>query len=83
MTQTSIQRWNSHHKKLYRLARQYLFDGEGNWVGDDRPQDIKAYWATLSDTERAFERLQRTDAAVFIEFVERIEKSIPKPHIAP
>lgn len=75
--------WNSHRKKLYLAARQYLFDGQGNWLADDRPRDIKAYWATLNDTERAFERLQRTDAAVFMEFIERIERSIPKPPIQP
>lgn len=79
-----MHKYSSKEKKLYRAARQYLlFDSEGNWVGDDSPRDIKAYWATLSDTERAFEKLQRTDAAVFIEFVEHIERSIPKPHIQP
>jgi len=59
------------------------FDKEKNWTGDDRPNDIKKYWATLNDTERAFEIMQRSDAAVFMEFVERIERSIPKIPIKP
>lgn len=83
MTQTSLPQWNRRSKKLYRAARQYLFDTDGNWLGDDSPYDIKAYWANLTDTQRAFEKLERTDAAMFMEFVERLEKSIPKPHIAP
>jgi hypothetical protein len=75
---------NLKQRKIYRLARQYLsFDKEKNWTGDDRPMDIKAYWATLNDTERAFEILERTDAAVFMEFVERIERNVPKIPIKP
>ena len=75
---------NLKQRKIYRLARQYLsFDKEKNWTGDDRPRDIKAYWATLSDIERAFEMIERTDAAVFMEFVERIERSMPKIPMGP
>lgn len=66
---------------MIQQKKQLFF--EDNWLGEDRPMDIKAYWANLTDTERAFERLERTDAAMYMEFVERLEKSIPKPHIAP
>jgi hypothetical protein len=59
------------------------FDAENNWVGETRPSDIKTYWANLTDTERAFEILQRSDAAVFMEFHDRIINSIPKPPIQP
>lgn len=69
---------------MRELAKQHLsYDADGNWVGEDRPNDIKAYWATLSDTERAFEILEGTDAALFMQFYENIERSIPKPPIAP
>ena len=90
MTPTS---WSAERKRLYRQAlhqtmldrakQQLSFDAEENWHGEDRPHHIKAYWESLTDTERAFERLQRTDAAIFMEFHERIMASIPKPHIAP
>lgn len=66
---------------MIQQKKQSFF--EDNWLGEERPMDIKAYWANLTDTERAFERLERTDAAMYMEFVERLEKSIPKPHIAP
>lgn len=59
------------------------FDAENNWVGETRPSDIKIYWASLTDTERAFEIMQRSDAAVFMEFHDRILNSIPKPPIQP
>lgn len=91
MTQTN---WSVERKRLYRQARHQViiemvvrqyssFDADGNWVAEDRPHDIKLYWASLTDTERAFEILQNTDAAQFMQFYESIEKSIPKPHIAP
>lgn len=91
MTQTN---WSAERKRLYRQARHQViiemvvrqyssFDADGNWVGEDRPHDIKQYWASLTDTERAFEILQNTDAALFMQFYERIERDIPKPHIAP
>ena len=65
-------------------GKQPLFyDEEQNWHGEARPMDIKTYWDNLTDTERAFERLQRSDAAVFMEYHEQIIASIPKPHIAP
>jgi hypothetical protein len=50
---------------------------EGNWLGEDSPSDIKQYWATLTDTERAIQILERTDAAVYMEFVDKINRSIP------
>lgn len=80
--------WTSLKKRLYRqalhrrmseLARQHLsFDAESNWTDGDRPRDIKAYWAGLTDTERAFERLQNTDAAVYMAFYEQIQRSMPE-----
>jgi hypothetical protein len=61
------------------MARQHLcFDNENNWVDGDRPGDIKAYWATLSETERAFERLQNTDAALYMAFYEKMQRSMPE-----
>ena len=70
---------NLKQRKIYRLARQYLsFDKEKNWTGDDRPRDIKAYWASLTDTERAFERLQNTDAAMYMAFYQQIQRSMPE-----
>lgn len=65
-------------------AKQYSpFDNENNVVGEGRPNDYKRYWASLTDTERAFETLANTDAAVFMAFWNKIEQSIPKPHVAP
>lgn len=65
-------------------AKQYSpFDGEHNVVGDSSPNDYKRYWAGLTDTERAFEILQNTDAAQFIQFWNKIEASIPKPPVEP
>ncbi len=84
MTPTNF---SKRQRKLYRQARHQViqamekqyspFDREGNVVGDERPQDFKTYWANLSDTERAFERLQRTDAAVYMEFCDLIRKTLP------
>jgi uncharacterized protein YpiB (UPF0302 family) len=65
-------------------AKQYSpFDAEGNVVSDESPGDFKRYWASLSDTERAFEILRNTEAAVFIQFWNKIQDSIPKPPIQP
>lgn len=84
---TQIRDWPLRKRQLYRQALHQAmrsrmtpdlsFDAEENWQGDARPMDIKTYWANLTDTERAFERLQRTDAAIFMEFHERIMASIP------
>jgi hypothetical protein len=86
-------RWSAEQRRLWRQARHQVlqsrttpdlcFDAEGNVVGDARPSDYKSYWAGLSETERAFEILCNTDAAVFIQYWNKIENSIPKPHIAP
>ena len=65
------------------MTQNSCFDAEGNVVGDDCPNDYKRYWAGLTDTERAFETLANTDAAQFMAFWDKIEQSIPKPHIAP
>ena len=59
------------------------FDAENNWQGETRPNDIKTYWESLSETERAFEILEGTEAAVFMAFHDRIMNSIPKPPIQP
>jgi hypothetical protein len=59
------------------------FDAEDNWQGETRPMDIKTYWASLSDTERAFEILEGTDAAIFMQYHDRIMNSIPKIPIKP
>ena len=85
---TQIRNWPSRRRQLYRQARHQAmqsqmkqdlsFDAEGNWVGEESPYDIKRYWENLTDTERAFEKLQQSDAAVFMEFHERIMNSIPK-----
>jgi hypothetical protein len=65
-------------------ATQYSpFDAEGNVVGDDSPRDLKGYWASLSDTERAFEILSNTPLAQFIQFWNKTQDSIPKPPIQP
>ena len=78
--------WSSTQKQLWLQARRQVksamtqnssFDAEGNWVGDERPNDIVNYWANLSETDRAFERLQRTDAAVYMEFVDLIRRTMP------
>lgn len=60
------------------MNQNSCFDPEQNWYGDDRPNDIKQYWAALNDTERAFERLQRTDAALYMEFVDQIRRTMPE-----
>ncbi len=90
---TQIRDWPYKYRVLYRQARHLAirsqmkpvlsFDAENNWLGDVRPRDIKTYWASLTDTERAFEILERTEAAVFMEFHDRIMHSIPKPPIKP
>lgn len=59
------------------------FDADNNWLGEVRPKDLKAYWESLSETERAFEILEQTEAAVFMAFHDKIMNSIPKPPIAP
>lgn len=56
---------------------------EGNWLGEDRPTDIKQYWNSLTDTERAIQKLEGTDAAVYMQFHDRLMNSIPKPPVAP
>lgn len=79
--------WSPSHRRLWRTARRQLlsqmtqdlsFDADGNWVGDPRPNDIKAYWEGLDETQRAFEKLQRTDAAVYMEFVDQIRRTMPE-----
>lgn len=91
MTPTS---WSVEKRRLYKQARHQViiemvvrqsssYDADGNWVAEDSPHDIKLYWANLTDTERAFEILQGTDAAQFMQFYESIERSIPKPPVAP
>jgi hypothetical protein len=87
-------RWSAEQRLLWRQARHQVllhmtatpyspFDAEHNVVGDDRPRDFKRYWDNLTDTERAFEILQNTEAAVFIQYWNKIQAGIPKPHIAP
>ena len=90
---TRIKDWPLRHRQLYRKAlhqamlsqdlQPLFFDEEQNWHGEERPANIKKYWQSLSDTERAFEILQGTDAAIFMQFHDRILNSIPKPPIAP
>ena len=86
--------YSTKQKRLYRQARhQYLvqmmakqyspFDAEGNLVGDERPGDFKRYWDNLDDTERAFQILQNTELAVFIQFWNKIQASIPEPPVQP
>nr|DAU83288.1 MAG TPA: hypothetical protein [Caudoviricetes sp.] len=59
------------------------FDADNNWLGEVRPKDLKAYWENLTETERAFEILEQTEAAVFMAFHDKIMNSIPKPPIQP
>lgn len=76
--------WLTQISQMYCMIqskKQSFF--EGNWLGEDRPSDIKQYWANLTDTERAIQKLERTDAAVYMEFVDKINNSIPEPPIAP
>ena len=90
---TRIKDWPLRQRQLYRKAlhqamlsqdlQPLFFDEEQNWHGEERPANIKKYWQSLSDTERAFEILQGTDAAIFMQFHDRILNSIPKPPIAP
>lgn len=78
-------RWSAEHKRLYRQARHQVltdaqplcFDQDHNWHGESRPGDLKRYWASLSDTERAIQILEGTDAALYIQFCERVQASIP------
>ena len=74
----------AHQSLLQMTAAQYSpFDAEGNVVSDERPGDFKRYWDSLTETERAFEILQNTNAAQFIQFWNKIQDSIPKPPIQP
>jgi hypothetical protein len=67
------------HQRISELAKQHLSsDSEDNWTDSDRPQDIRRYWAALTDTERAFERLQNTDAALYMAFYEQMMRNIPE-----
>lgn len=84
---THIRSWLVSHRRLWRTARRQVlsqmthdlsFDADGNWVGDPSPRDIKQYWEGLDDTQRAFEKLQRTDAAVYMEFVDQIRRTMPE-----
>ena len=87
-------KWSKEQKRLYRQARHQVlvsrmaeqyspFDADGNVVSDQRPGDFKRYWDSLTDTERAFQILENTEAAQFIQFWNRIQDSIPKPPIEP
>ena len=79
-------KWSARHKRLYRAARHQAllgiqplsFDEDDNWYGDDRPDDIKRYWASLSDTERAIQILEGTDAALYMQFYNNIMSNIPQ-----
>ncbi len=85
---TQIREWPLAYRRLYRRARHQAllsqmthdlcFDSEDNWSGEDRPRDIRAYWHSLTDTERAIQRLERTEAAIYMEFYDRVLSSIPK-----
>jgi hypothetical protein len=86
--------WSKEQRRLYRQARHQVlvsrmaeqyspFDAEDNVVSDERPDDFKRYWNSLTETERAFEILSNTEAAMFIQFWNEIHNSIPKPPIAP
>lgn len=84
---THTRLWSVSHRRLWRTARRQVlsamtqnscFDADGNWVSDPSPRDIKAYWEGLDDTQRAFEKLQRTDAAVYMEFVDQIRRTMPE-----
>jgi hypothetical protein len=86
--------WSAKKRRLYRQARHQVlvsrmaqhyspFDAEGNVVSDESPGDFKRYWNSLTETERAFEILSNTEAAMFIQFWNKIQDSIPKPPIAP
>lgn len=80
--------WTHVKRRLYRkalhqrmreiVAHELSFDSEDNWTEGDRPRDIKRYWATLTDTERAFERLQGTDAALYMAFYEGLQRRLPE-----
>ena len=63
---------------LSQMTPESSFDMDQNWFGDDRPNDIKKYWEGLDDTQRAFEKLQRTDAAIYMEFVDQIRRTMPE-----
>ena len=66
---------------MIQSKKQLFF--EGNWLGEDSPRDIQQYWANLTDTERAVQKLERTDAALYIEFVDKLNRSIPELPIKP
>lgn len=63
---------------MMRLEQPSLFDPDGNWQGEERPGDLKRYWASLSDTERAVQILEGTDAALYIQFCQRIMSNLPE-----
>jgi hypothetical protein len=66
---------------MIQSKKQSFF--EGNWLGEDRPSDIQAYWAGLTDTQRAFQKLEGTDAALYMQFVDKLNRSIPEQPIKP
>lgn len=68
---------------LSQMKPVLSFDADNNWLGEVRPKDLKAYWENLTETERAFEILEQTEAAVFMAFHDKIMNSIPKPPIQP
>lgn len=66
---------------MMQSKKQSFF--EGSWLGEDRPSDIQAYWATLDDTERSIQKLEGTDAALYMQFVDKLNRSIPEQPIKP
>ena len=89
-TQFTIQINLHSEDSLQQIAQAYCMTQqkkqsffEGNWLGEDRPTDIKQYWDSLTDTERAIQKLESTDAAVYMQFHDRLMNSIPKPPVAP
>jgi hypothetical protein len=66
---------------MIQSKKQSFF--EGNWLGEDRPSDIQQYWAGLDDTERSIQKLEGTDAALYMQFVDKINRSIPELPIKP
>lgn len=89
-TQFTIQINLHSEMQLTQIAQAYCMTQqktqsffEENWLGEVRPQDIKQYWASLTDTERSIQKLEGTDAAVYMQFHDQLMNSIPKPPIAP
>lgn len=66
---------------MMQSKKQLFF--EGNWLGKDRPSDIQQYWASLDPTEQSIQKLEGTDAALYIEFVDKLNRSIPELPIKP